>query len=419
MDRTLTSLCYSGRLTESIRLLCSAQLPVNPRTYSLLLQECIFRKAYQKARLIHSRMVTTGYVPNEYLKTKLLILYSKLGDMETANILHSKLEDKSLISCNAMIAGYVQKGDDEMALNLYYNMRFSGLTPDPYTFASVFRACATLATLKQGKRAHCVFLKCQIKENVVASSALVDMYFKCSSLYDGQLVFDEVLERNVVTWTALISGYGYHGRVTEVLNSFHKMKAEGFVPNYVTLLAVLSACSHGGLVEEGRDHFSSMTKLYGIQPRGPHYATMIDILGRAGRLEEAYQFVLDSPCKEHPIVWGALLGACRTHGDINMLEVAAKKYFELEPENAGKYVVLANAYATFGLWNNVAEIRGAMRKWGLIKDPGYSRIEVKDEIRYFFKGDKSHKQTEKIYEIIDVLTSNLMDVDHIPDMTSE
>lgn len=403
---------------EAIRLLCSTGMQVHHGTYSLLLQECIFNRAYRKAKIIHSQMVVVGYMPNEYLKTKLIILYAKLDDMETAKFLFDKLVTKSLVSWNAMIAGYVQKGDNGIALNRYYEMRSYGLSPDQYTFASVFRACSALATLEHGKRTHGVLLKTKIKENVVVSSALVDMYFKCSSLSDGHRAFDKSLERNIVTWTALISGYGYHGRVLDVLESFHKLKMEGFRPNNVTFLAVLSACSHGGLVEQGREYFSSMSRNYGIQPTGQHYATMIDLLGRARRLKEAYELVLNSPCREHPVIWGALLGACRNHGDIDMLKLAARKYFELEPENSGKYVVLSNAYAAFGLWDNVAEIRGVMRNWGMMKEPGYSRIEVKDEVYYFCQGDKLHRQSEEIYQMIKEILYILKDVDYVPDLSS-
>ncbi|XP_021902379.1 pentatricopeptide repeat-containing protein At4g16470-like isoform X1 [Carica papaya] len=344
-------------------------------------------------------MIIAGLVPSEYLNTKLLILYAKSGDLRTAHILFDKLLDVSLIPWNAMIAGYVQKGLEETGLHLYYKMRLNGLTPDQYTFASVFRACAALATLEHGKRAHAVMIKSNIWGNVVVDSALIDMYFKCSSLFDGQRVFDKSSNRNVVTWTALISGYGQHGKVEEVLESFDRMKIEGFRPNYVTFLAVLCACSHGGLVDEGWEYFSLMTRDYGIQPRGQHYAAIVDLLGRAGRLHEAYELVLSSPCRNHSVIWGALLGACRTHGDIDLVELAAKRYFELEPENAGKYVVLSNAYASFGFWDSVAQVRGMMRNSGMVKEPGYSRIEVQEEVNFFLKALLSCSlQTSKLFE---------------------
>ncbi|XP_028068206.1 pentatricopeptide repeat-containing protein At4g16470-like isoform X1 [Camellia sinensis] len=418
LDRTLRGLCLSGRLKEAVGLLWRAGLQVYPETYSLLLQESIFRKQYRWGRRIHAQMVVVGFVPNEYLVTKLLILYAKAGDLVTASSLFNELPRTSLISWNAIISGHVQNGLVEMGLSLYYKMRQSCLTPDQYTFASVFRACATLATLQQGKQAHGIFIKSQISGNVVVNSALMDMYFKCSSPCDGHLVFDESLDRNVITWTALISGYGHNGRVEEVLQSFHRMITEGFRPNYVTFLAVLSACSHGGLVHEGWEYFSSMMRDYGIQPRGKHFAAMVDLLGRAGRLQEAYDFVQDSPHEEHPVIWGALLGACRIHGNMDMVKLAAKKFFELEPENSGKYVVLCNAYATFGLWDSVAVMRGQMRDFGMRKEPGYSMIEVQKEVHFFFMGDNSHKQTEQTRDLIKEMTCILKDAGYVPDLSS-
>nr|XP_043610351.1 thymidine kinase b-like isoform X2 [Erigeron canadensis] len=205
---------------------------------------------YQCGKRIHSQMIIAGFVPNEYLKIKLLILYAKSGDLVTANMIFKNLVTPNVISWNAMIAGYVQKGLEEAGLNLYYKLRQNGLTPDQFTFASVFRACATLAMLEQGKRAHGVLIKNHINGNVVVNSALIDMYFKCSCPCDGNLVFDKALDKNVITWTSLILGYGQNGKVKEVLDAFHRMINEGFKPNSVTFLAVLFACSHGGLVEE-------------------------------------------------------------------------------------------------------------------------------------------------------------------------
>lgn len=419
MDKVLSGLCISGRLAEAIGLLCCTGLPAHPRTYSLMLQECIFWKQYKRGRRIHAQMIVVGYAPNEYLKTKLLILYAKSGSLETARFMFNSLVDKGLISWNAIIAGYIQKGLEDVGLEFFYGMRQAGLRPDQYTFASVFRACATLAALAPGKQAHGVMIKCHIKDNVVVNSALIDMYFKCSSICDGRQLFDKCLSRNTVTWTILISGYGQHGRVVEVLESFHKMISEGFRPNSVTFLAVLVACSHGGLINEGHKYFQSMIREYEIMPQGKHYAAMVDLLGRAGKLKEAYEFVLKSPCKEHSVIWGALLGACKIHGDIDLLKIASKKYFEFDRVNAGKYVVLANAYASSGLWDNVEEIRATLRESGMAKEPGYSRIEVQKIFIFFFKGDKSHQQADAIYQVIKEITSILKDAGYIPDLSDD
>ncbi|VFQ62442.1 unnamed protein product [Cuscuta campestris] len=363
-------------------------------------------------------MTVVGFLPNQYLTVKLLILYAKSGDMDTAHIIFDRLQFKCLVSWNAMIAGYVQKGMEEVGLCLYYKMKRCGLKPDQYTFSSVFRACASLSILEQGRQAHAMMIKRLICRNVVVNSALMDMYFKCSCPYDGYLVFERSLEKNVVTWTALISGFGQHGMVVDVLDSFHRMVSEGFRPNTVTFLAVLSSCSHGGLVDEGREYFSSMKRDYGIQPSRKHHAAMADLLGRAGRLEEAYEFVKNSPFKEHPALWGALLGACKVHGNMDMVKLAAMNYFELEPENAGKYIVLSNAYASFGMWNNVAEIRRVMKESGVKKEPGYSMIEVQRQAHFFSMGHNTHTQTGLIYEVIRDLTCVLRDTGDLPELRS-
>ncbi|XP_076939102.1 pentatricopeptide repeat-containing protein At4g16470-like isoform X2 [Bidens hawaiensis] len=362
-------------------------------------------------------MIVTGFVPNAYLNIKLLILYAKSGDLVTAHVMFNKLVVRDVVAWNTMIAGYVQKSMEEMGLNYYDEMRRSGLTPDQFTFASVFRACASLAVLEKGKQAHAVLIKNHISGNVVVNSALIDMYFKCSCLYDGRLVFNKSHDKNVITWTSLISGYGQHGKVKEVLECFNMMIHEGFRPNSVTFLAVLSACSHGGLINEGRDYFRSMTKDYGIEPREKHYAAMVDILGRAGKLNEAYEFVKHAPCKRHPVIWGALLQACKMYGTLDIMKIAAKNYFELETDNVGKYVVLSNAFATFDQWSNVAEIRTGLKELGMKKEPGFSMIEVQKAVHFFFMGHNMHEETEQIYEMIKDMNCVMKNAGYFGDFT--
>lgn len=419
MDRTLKELCITGRVKEAVGILCCTGVPVRSDTYSLVLQECIFRKEYKQGKRIHWQIVVVGFVPDEYLKIKILILYAKSGDLDSAHILFDMLLTKNLIPWNALIAGYVQKGMEEVGLSLYHKMRKHGWAPDQYTFSSVFRACSSLAILEQGKQAHGVLIKSQIHGNVVVTSALMDMYFKCSSPNDGFRVFDKSVNRNVITWTSLISGYGLNGRVYEVLDSFHQMINEGIRPNQITFLAVLSACSHGGLVDKGWEYFSSMMRDYGVQPGGKHHAVMVDLLGRAGRLEEAYAFVERSHYREHPAVWGALLGACRIHGHMDLVKLAAKNFFELEPGNAGMYVVLSNAYATLGLWKNVAEIRRVIKGSGTKKEPGHSMIEVQNEVHFFFMGHNTHSETEQIHGLIRELAFIMTDAGDVPDLNNE
>lgn len=411
LDHKLKSLCLCGRILEALQIMWHAETRLHPQTYALLLQECIFRKQFHHGKRIHAHMLAVGYAPDQYLLTKLLILYAKFGDLQTAHILFDKMPDRSLVAWNVMISGCVQMGFENEGFNLYTRMRGSGLTPDQFTFASVFRACASLAALEQGKQPHATMIKANIMDNVVVNSALMDMYFKCSSPSEGRRVFDYALERNVITWTSLISGYGQNGRAEHVLELFHQMMSQGFQPNYVTFLAVLSACSHRGLVTEGQRYFCAMTQEYGIKPRLKHYAAMVDLFGRAGRLREAYDFVRNSPCQRHSVVWGALLGACRVHGDIGLVQLAASKYFELEPQNTGKYVVLSNTYAACGLWKSVKMVREAMRESGLNKEPACSWIQIQTTTHIFLVGDNSHQHSEHIYELIKQLACILKDAE--------
>ncbi|KAG9443594.1 hypothetical protein H6P81_014934 [Aristolochia fimbriata] len=419
LDEILRGRCISGKLAEAVGILCCGGWGVDPQTYAVLLQECINLKDLFQGRRIHAQMITVGFSPDQYLMNKLIILYAKHGDLTTSHYLFDKIHERSLISWNAMISGYVQKRLEQEGLSLYYQMRGSGLEPDQFTFASVFRACAGLATLEQGKRAHAVMIKVRNRTNVVVNSALVDMYFKCSSPLDGRLAFDKSLEKNVITWTTLISGYGHHGRVEEVLRFFEKMLEEGCRPNYVTFVAVLSACSYGGLIDEGKRYFSSMTSEYNIKPGVEHIASMVDLLGRAGRLVEAYEVVKRLPSCDHSQIWGALLGACRVHGNIDLLRITAKKFFKLDTENAGKYVVLSNAYASFGLWDSASEVREMMKGMGMKKEPGCSWIEVQNKVHTFCVGDNSHEQIMQIYTIIKDLDPTMKDAGYVSEQLTQ
>ncbi|MQM01277.1 hypothetical protein Taro_034028 [Colocasia esculenta] len=412
-DESLRSLCYSGRLLEAVELLCSTGSHAEPQTYALLLQESINWKAHMLGRRIHSQIVVTGFSPDEYLKTKLLMLYAKDGDLKSAHKLFDSIPKRSVFPWNAMISGYVRKGLGEETLDMFCLMRMSGQSPDQFTFASVLRACAQVAMLDYGKRIHGIMVKTLVKANVIVSSALVDMYFKCSSPEDGWRAFVFSEERNIITWTALISGCGHHGDAVEVLELFQRMIDEGFRPNRITFLAILTACSRRGLVDEGWKYFYSMSREYNIRPKGEHYAAMVDLLGRSGKLDEAYKLVKTTAFEKHSVIWGALLGACRIHGDQKLVELAAERFFALAPNNAGKYIVLSNFYAALGMWNNVKDVREMVKTLGLKKDPAWSSIEIQGKVHTFLAGDKYHDQIEYIEETIKKLMCSLIEVDCI------
>ncbi|KAJ6821697.1 pentatricopeptide repeat-containing protein [Iris pallida] len=404
MKESLRSLCFSGRLSEAVGLLSTEKSPVHPSTYCLLLQESIHRKSFRLGSRVHSHIVATGHSPSPFLRAKLLIFYSKLNRLPPAAA-HDLFDETSLVSWNALLSS---SHDPHHALRLFRSMR-AHVRPDRYTFSSLLRACARLAALEHGRHAHALLLKAYSESgNVVVTTALVDMYFKCSSIPDAVRVFVSCSERNAVTWTALISGYGQHGCALEVLDVFRRMVRSGFRPNSVTFLAVLSACSHGGLVDAGLKSFRSMRNVYRIEPKGEHYAAVVDMLGRAGRLQEAREFIRGSPCEKHPVVWGALLGACRIHRDGEMGRLAAERLFEMRPGNVGKYVVLSNTYASLGMWEKVADVRETVGALGMSKEPAWSSVAVRGEAHTFLVGDKSHGESEMIYETLRALEQTIL-----------
>lgn len=400
LARILKSLCISGEISKAVRLLYRSPVCPGARTYALLLQECVNRRDAKLGKRIHARMVATGFVCNEYIATKLLIFYAKIGELDIARNMFEGMPQRSVVAWNAVISGCARGGVEARAVEMFDSMRAEGLRPDQFTFASVLCACARLAALEQGRRVHGVMIKSDIVGgNVFANSALIDMYLKCSSTEDARRAFAAAPERNVTMWTAVISGHGQHGHVAEALALFDQMTRDWFRPNGVTFLAVLSACAHGGLVEEGLRHFASMSSDYGLTPRGEHYAAVVDMLARVGRLRDAYELVKNLPdCQEHSVIWGALLGACRKHGDVGLVELAAWRFFRLQPGNAGKYIVLANTYAACNMWDSVAGTHEAMRSLGIRKDPAWSAVEVQGKKHSFLAGDSYHDECPAIYE---------------------
>ncbi|VAI90521.1 unnamed protein product [Triticum turgidum subsp. durum] len=386
LARKLRSLCIGGQLSRAVSLLHRSAVCAVSGAYALLLQECVNRRDARLGKRIHARMVSTGFRCSDYMATKLLIFYAKIGELSVARDLFDGMPRRDVVAWNAMISGCTRGGEEAQAVEMFGLMRAEGLRPDQFTFASVLCACARMSALDHGRRVHGVMVKSAVAAvNVFANSALVDMYLKCSSAEDARRVFAA-------------------GHVREALALFGEMTRDGFRPNDVTFLAVLSACAHGGLVDEGLRHFSSMPSDYGLTPKGAHYAAVVDMLARVGRLRDAYELVKNLPdCQEHSVVWGALLGACRKHGDVGLVELAARRFFRLQPGNTGKYVVLANTYAACDMWDSVAGMHEAMKSLGIRKDPAWSAVEVQGKKHIFLARDTYHDERWEIYEACNAL----------------
>lgn len=278
----------------------------------------------------------------------LIDMYAKCGSFEDAYRVFEHVPERGVVAWNAMLTGYIQHGHAEEAFNTFLAMEQEGVEPDRISFLNILKAFGSLGFLEQGKKIHSHIQTSRFESDLFVNNTLIDMYGKCGSVDVAQQVFDQMKERDVISWNALMTGYAQNGHVHETFELFHKMQSEGQKLDHVTFVSVLSVCNHAGLVDEGRCYFYYLSKEHGIARTNEHYACMVDILGRAGCLEEAVQLVEKMPFQPSSVVWMTLLGGCRHFGNLELAKRAAETVFELEPQNAAAYVLLSNAYAVEG-----------------------------------------------------------------------
>eukprot|EP01018_Ginkgo_biloba_P030203 Gb_04430 [translate_table: standard] len=383
-------------------------------TVTSVLPACAHLASLEHGMLVHVYIIKHGFEADVFVDSALIDMYTKCGGIEFARHVFDKMSKRNVVSWNVMIAGYAMHGHGEDALILYHQMEVECVKPDSVTVANVLPACAHLAALQQGKEIHYYCIESGFESDIFVAGALIDMYVKCGSIKDARQVFDKMPQRDLVSWTAMIAGYGMHGHGEDALSLFDQMQQSGVKPDHVTFIAVLLACSHSGLVDEGRQYFDLMFRDYDIKPRLEHYACMVDLLGRAGQLDEAHHFIKKMPFEPDAGVWGALLAACRIHSNVELGEHVAELLFKMEPENAGFYILLSNIYAAAGRWDDVAKVRTMMKDSRLKKSPGCSWIEVENRTHAFRIGDKSHPQSEKIYATLESLARQMKRAGYVP-----
>ncbi|KAM3685734.1 hypothetical protein ACB098_11G143000 [Castanea mollissima] len=352
------------------------------------------------------------------VKNSLISMYSKCKRVDLAAKVFEGLQGKTIVSWNAMILGYAQNGRVNEALNHFCEMQSQNIKPDSFTLVSVIPALAELSVMRQAKWMHGLVIRNCLDKNVFVMTALVDMYAKCGAIRTARKLFDMMEERHVTTWNAMIDGYGTHGLGKDAVELFNDMQKGTIKPNDITFLCVISACSHSGLVEEGLCFFSSMKEDYGLEPAMDHYGAMVDLLGRAGQLNKAWDFIQDMPVEPGITVFGAMLGACKIHKNVELGEKAAKKLFELNPDEGGYHVLLSNIYATASMWDKMAKVRTMMEKTGLPKTPGCSLVELKNEVHSFYSGSTIHPQSKRIYAFLETLGEDIKAAGYVPDTNS-
>ncbi|KAK9110660.1 hypothetical protein Sjap_018720 [Stephania japonica] len=306
--------------------------------------------------------------------TALIDMYAKCNQMEAAVCVFEKLGAVDVGAWNALIGGYVLNGCFREAIDLFQKLEANGIDPDETTLVSTLRACAYIGALDVGRKIHLLARERCFELNLTLGTALVDMYSKCGCIKDARVIFNKMSKRDVMTWTSMICGLAVHGYAKDALNLFLSMLGSGLKPDGVTFVGVLCACSHAGLVDQGIYYFESMRDEFGINPTIEHYGCVIDLLGRAGRLQETLKLVYSMEIQPNQIIWRTFLGACKLYLNAELAETAVENLIRLHSDNCGDYVLLANIYASKGMWENVEKIRRKLEGKGLHKFPGLSFI---------------------------------------------
>ncbi|GAB2277990.1 hypothetical protein Dimus_012691 [Dionaea muscipula] len=381
-------------------------------------------------RVNQARWIFDGMpVRNVVSETSMVSGYAKAADFKAAESLLFTMSDhrNNIVAWNALMAGYVENGGSQEAVSLFrlLKRRGSSLWPTHFTFANLLNACSNLADLKFGRQVHAHVLKHgsssrfqaprqSPESDLFVGNALIDMYMKCGSVEDGWWLFDNMAAaaRDKVSWNAIIIGFAQNGYGVEALDKFGKMLESGETPDHITMIGVLCACSHAGLVEEGHRYFDSMINQHGLVPLMDHYACMVDLLGRSGYLHEAKALIETMPMQPPGnIVWASLLAACRVHRNIEMAKYVAERLLleEVDPTTTGSgpYVLISNLYAELGRWREVTGVRKLMKERGVVKQPGCSWVEVQNVVHAFMVKDKSHPQSKEIYKLLLHLTKHM------------
>lgn len=391
---TMISGCLDDkRVTEALKLFDSMPLR-NAISWTIMVSGLARNGLIKLAREYFDQM------PNKDIAAwnAMITAYVNEGLMVEASELFNLMTEKNTVTWNAIIDGYARHGPDGEAMkHLILMLRFC-IRPTETTMTSILTSCWGILELME---VHALAIVLGYECETSLSNALITMYSRIGDISSSRIAFENVKAMDVVSWTAMLLAFTYHGHGDHALHVFGQMLKSGIKPDEITFVGILSACSHAGLVKKGQKLFHSMSNAYGIKPRSEHYSCLVDILGRAGHIHEAMEVVCKMPeCERDGAVLGALLGASKLHGDVKIADCVGQKLIELEPNSSGGYVLLANAFAACGNWDEYADVWKKMKDRNVRKVPGFSQIEVKGKSHTFFVGDKSHPQVEEIYELL-------------------
>lgn len=378
------------------------------------LRACSSLGLKHEGMVIHGMAAKLGFDRDTYIGSALVDMYAKCKDMVSAQSAFLRLSVKDEVSWSGLISGYAQNECWDDAVNVFFDMCHHQIKPNAVLISCILIMCARIFTNLQCKELHGYIVRHGFEINVLVNNSLIVAYAKCGYLESARRVFVGMEDKDEVSWNSMLLGLGLHALVDEMFDLFEKMKETGMKPDHQTFTAILSACSHTGRVSEGLKYFRSMKEEHMLKPKLEQYTCLVDLLGRAGYLNQAYDLIMNMPFSPDDRVWGSLLGSCRSHGDERLAEHVANHIFELDSSSIGYRVLLSNLYEDFGKWNEVEKHRSKIKEMGLKKSPGCSWIDVNNQIHVFTAGDESHYQAEGMYAVLRSLTMEMKKHGYIP-----
>ncbi|XP_073279022.1 pentatricopeptide repeat-containing protein At5g66520-like [Primulina huaijiensis] len=438
------NLCRNGILFYTCML--ERFVVPNEFTFPPVIRACSKDNAIEEGKQVHGQVIKLGFGQDSFCQNNLIHMYVNFDSLDEARRVFDKLDEKddvswttlisgySQLGCvdevlhvlelmsvkrsavwNALIAAYVQNNRFHKAFSAFDWMLKENVVMDNFVAASLLSACTGVGALERGDRIYEYIRSSGIQVDPKLATTIIDMYCKCGNLEKALEVFKGLPSKGISSWNCMIGGLGMHGQGKAAVELLKEMEQSAVQPDYVTFVNLLSACAHSGLVKEGKHYFRYMTEIYGIFPRMEHYGCFVDLLGRAGLLEEARKVIHDMPMKADASVLGALLGACNIYGNVDMGDEIGREVIDLEPDNSGRYVLLANLYTKIGRYEHVANIRKLMNDRGVKKEAGISTVEFQGIVSEFIAGGKTHPQAEEIYCKMEEIFVRIRDVGYVPD----
>ncbi|CAL9013044.1 unnamed protein product [Prunus brigantina] len=409
----------NGYLVEALLVYCEMLIRfVQPGNFafSMALKACAELPELRVGRAVHAQIVKSIEEPDQVVNNALLRLYAENGCSIEVFRVFDTMPERNVVSWNSLIASFARRDQVFESLDSFRRMQGEGMGFSWVTLTTILPVCGRLTALHCGKEIHAQIVKSTKRPDVPVLNSLIDMYAKSGEIDYCKRVFERMQSKDLTSWNTLLTGYANNGFIEEGMKLFDQMVESGVRPDGVTFIALLSGCSHAGLTDEGRRLFNKMKLVYGVSPTVEHYACLVDLLGRAGRIKEALDVVERMPMKPTGSIWGSLLNSCRLQGNVSLAEFAAKELFELEPTNPGNYVMLSNVYANAGMWNDVNRVRELMKHRGIKKDAGCSWVQIRNRIHTFLAGGGfEFRNSAEFKKVWNELTDAMKEVGYILD----